>query len=50
MCIYHTLIDALNAHLTIHIYLNTIFYTHVKRRPTNAINVKYYLKQKQNKK
>ena len=33
MYIYHVLINALSAH-TIHINLNTIFYTHVEHSPT----------------
>ena len=43
MYIYHALIDALGAH-TIHINLNTVFYTHAEHSPTNAIYIKYYLK------
>ena len=43
MCIYHALINALNAHM-IHINLNTIFYTHVEHSPTKTIYIKYYLK------
>ena len=43
--IYHALIDALNAH-TVHVNLNTMFYTHVEQGPASAIHIKYYLKQK----
>ena len=35
MYIYHALINALSAH-TIHINLNTMFYTHVARARTHA--------------
>ena len=41
MYIYHALINALSAHM-IHINLNVIFYTHVKRSPTKTIYIKYY--------
>ena len=43
--IYHALIDVLNVHM-VHVNLKTIFYTHVEQGPTNAIHLKYYLKQK----
>ena len=39
MYIYHALINALSAH-TIHINLNTVFYTH---GPTKTIYIKYYM-------
>ena len=45
MYIYHALINALSAHM-IHTNLNTIYYTHIEQSPTNAICIKYYLKQK----
>ena len=38
MYIYHVLINALSAH-TIHINLNTIFYTHIEHSPTETIYV-----------
>ena len=41
MYIYHALINALSAR-TIHINLNTIFYTHVEHSPTKTIYIKYY--------
>ena len=41
MYIYHTLINAVSAHM-IHINLNMIFYTHVKHSPTKTIYIKYY--------
>ena len=40
MYIYHTLINALSAHI-IHINLNMIFYTHVKHSPTKTIDCYY---------
>ena len=43
MYIYHALINALSAHM-IHINLNTIFYAHVERSPTETIYIKYYTK------
>ena len=45
MYIYHTLINALSAHM-IHINLNMIFYTHAEHSPTKTICIKYYLKTK----
>ena len=42
MYIYHALINALSAH-TIHINLNTIFYTHVKHSPIKTIYIRYYM-------
>ena len=45
MYIYHTLINALNAHM-IHINLNMIFYTHVGHSPIKTIYIKYYKKNK----
>jgi len=46
MYIYHALIATFSTH-TIHINLNTIFYTHEEHSPTNAIYIKYYLILKQ---
>ena len=43
MYIYHTLINALSAHM-IHINLNMICYTHVEHSPTKTIYIKYYKK------
>ena len=48
MYIYHALLYALSAHI-IHINLNMTFYTHIEHSPTKTINIKYYIKQKQNK-
>ena len=42
MYIYHALINALSAH-TIHINLNTLFYTHVEHSPTKTIYIRYYM-------
>ena len=42
MYIYHALINALSAH-TMHINLNTIFYTHVEHSPTKTIYIRYYM-------
>ena len=42
MYIYHAFINALSAH-TIHINLNTIFYTHVEHSPTKTIYERYYM-------
>ena len=42
MYIYHAIINDVSAHMI----LNTIFYTHVKHSPTNAVYIKYYMKQK----
>ena len=44
MYIYHALVDVLSAHM-IHTNLNTIYYTHIEQSATNAIYIKYYLKQ-----
>ena len=41
MYIYHALINALSAH-TIHINLNTIYYTHIEHSPIKTICIKYY--------
>ena len=41
MYIYHTLINALSAHM-IHINLNMIFDTHVEHSPPKIIYIKYY--------
>ena len=38
MYIYHVLINALSTH-TIHINLNTIFYTHIEHSPTKTIYI-----------
>ena len=43
--IYHALTDALSTHI-MHINLNTVFYSHVEQNPTNALHIKYCLKQK----
>ena len=45
MYTYHAIIDDLSAHMI----LNTIFYTHVKHSLTNAVYIKYYMKQQQQK-
>ena len=42
MYIYHALINTLSVHTT-HINLNTIFYTHVQRSPTETIYISYYM-------
>ena len=42
MYVYHVLINALSAH-TIHINLNTIFYTHIDDSPTKTIYIRYYM-------
>ena len=42
MYIYHALINAPSAH-TIHINLNTIFYTHVEHSPTKTIYIRYFM-------
>ena len=42
MYISHALINALSTH-TIHINLNTIFYTHVEHSPTKTIYIRYYM-------
>ena len=44
MYIHRVLIDAQSAHL-IHINVKTVLYAHVDGSPTNAIYVKYYMKQ-----
>ena len=44
--IYHTLINALSAHM-IHINLNTIFYTHVEHSSTDNFYIKYYMENRQ---
>ena len=49
MYIYYALINALSAHM-IHINLNMIFYTHVEHSPIKTIDIKYYTKNKTNKK
>ena len=40
MYIYHVLMNTLSAH-TIHINLNTIFYTHVEDSPTKIIYIRH---------
>ena len=42
MYIYHELIKALRAH-TIHINLNTRFYSHIEHGPTQTIYIRYYM-------
>ena len=42
MYIYHALINSLSAH-TIHINLNTKFYTHVEHSPTKTMYIRYYI-------
>ena len=42
MYIYHALINALSTGI-IHIYLNTIFYTHVEHSPTKTIYIRHYM-------
>ena len=49
MYIYHALINALSANM-VHINLNMIFYTRVEHSPTKTIYIKYYTKNKTNKK
>ena len=39
MYIYHALINAVSAH-TIHINLNTIFYTYLKDSPTKNMSIR----------
>ena len=42
MYFYHALINALSIH-TVHINLNTIFYTHIEHSPTKTIYTRYYM-------
>ena len=42
MCIYYALINALSAHIMIHINLNTICCTYVEHCPTKTVYIKYY--------
>ena len=42
MYIYHVLMNTLSAH-TIHINLNTIFYTDIEHSPTKTIYIRYYM-------
>ena len=42
MYLYHALINVLTAH-TVHINLNTIFYTHAEHSPTKTIYIRYYM-------
>ena len=42
MYIYHALINALSTH-TIHINLNTIFYTHIEDSTTKTIYIRHYM-------
>ena len=44
---YHALINGLSTY-TIHINLNTIFYTHVEHSPTKTIYIKYYTEKQTN--
>ena len=42
MYIYHALISVLSTH-TIHINLNTIFYTDIEHSPAKTIYIRYYM-------